>query len=232
MIELLFATREEIKGMQQRVIESHYLHKPIDQRCSIEAYRVLLNGDDIGLLMFGRPEATRCGKWYGSVDSVNSGLCEVTRWQVLNLARVWLSPRVQPGGDLYSSSLLPGFTDRRGNWRSTLASSAIKMAAQRIGYEYVLKRPPCFLDEPYHIKYLMSYCDKKVHRGVIYKEAGFELFRTNEKQIETWRLPLPPLTSCQDDSIQAASETNERSRKYRSDRLSKKAQLSLLVEEG
>lgn len=235
MIKLEMANRPQIKQMQETVTAHHYLHRPVDTRCSVEAYRIVLSIDtdgmrhdrDVGLLMFGRPEATRCGNWYGSVEDVASGRCEVTRWQVLNLARVWLSPDVQPGGYLYRSSMLPGFVDRRGTWRSTLASAAIKLAAQQIGFDYLFERPPCFLDEPYQIEYLLSYCDRKVHRGVIYQQSGFELYRTNDNQIETWRLRLPPLTAGQDASIHDASAISVRAQMHRSKRLAAQSQASL-----
>lgn len=229
MIKLALATTTEIKQMQATVIANHYLHRPVDSRCSVEAYHVLLGELRIGLLMFGRPQATRCGSWYGSVEDVERGKCEVTRWQVLNLARVWLSPDVQPGGQLYKKSLLPGYVDRRGLWRSTLASTAIKLAAQSIGLDYLFSRPPCFLEESYQIRYLMSYCDRKVHRGVIYQQSGFELYRTNDDQIETWRIPLPNLTAEQDDLVRQASVKSERSRFYRNQRMAAQLQLQLVA---
>ncbi|MGE0278144.1 MAG: hypothetical protein AB7R40_22340 [Nitrospiraceae bacterium] len=222
--------------MQETVTKHHYLHRPVDGRCSVEAYSILLVTEPgsfdytqvIGLLMFGRPEATRCGSWYGSVQDVDSGACEVTRWQVLNLARVWLDPEVQQGGDLHKSHLLPGYTDRCGIWRSTLASTAITLAAQRVGYEYLLRRPPCFLDEPYEIRYLMSYCDRSQHKGTIYRESGFELYRTNDRQIETWRLRLPVLMPMQDRVVQEVSRKNPRAIQYRSQRRQDAMQLCFL----
>ncbi len=230
LIGLKLASSSEIREMQATVKQFHYLHRPVDARCSIEAYAVILllqhmDTQPVGLLMFGRPEATRCGAWYGSVEDVRAGRCEVTRWQVLNLARVWLSPDVQPGGQLYKPGVLPGYVDRRGQFRSTLASTVIKLAAQQIGYDYLRQRPPCFLDEPYEIKYLMSYCDRKVHRGIIYQQSGFELYKTNDRQIETWRLPLPTLTVQQDTVVRTASERSVRSQKYRSERLAMQMQM-------
>jgi hypothetical protein len=191
----------------------------------VEAYAVHLDGIAVGLLMFGRPEATRCADWYGGVDDVQAGRCEVTRWQVLNLARVWFDPWVQPCGPAHGAT--PGFRDRRGVWRSTLASDAIRLAAQRIGTDYLLRHPPCFLDEPYQIEYLMSYCDRRLHRGVIYRAAGFECYRTNANQIETWRLRLPALTPEQDAAVRQASEQSERSRRYRSEREHQRMQAAL-----
>lgn len=226
MIKLTLASRAQIAEMQTTVAQSHYLHRPVDSRCSVEAYSVALDGVSVGLLMFGRPEATRCGNWYGGVDDVIAGRCEVTRWQVLNLARVWFDPIVQPGGSLHEST--PGYRDRRGIWRSTLASDAIGLAAQRIGRAYLVRRPPCFLDEPYQIEYLMSYCDRRIHRGTIYRAAGFECYRTNSKQIETWRLRLSPLTPEDDVAVRQASALDSRAQCYRMERERCRLQLCLI----
>lgn len=213
MIHLHLASRDDLRQMQATVTAHHYLHRPVDARCSVEAYTVALDAIPVGLLMFGRPEATRCGNWYGGVDDVIAGRCEVTRWQVLNLARVWFDPIVQPGGALHHAT--PGYTDRRGIWRSTLASDAIRLAAERIRRDYLVQRPPIWLEEPYQLRYLMSYCDRKLHRGVIYGAAGFERYRVNANQIETWRLPLRPLTAQEDADVCRASALDQRAYRYR-----------------
>lgn len=80
-----------------------------------------------------------------------------------------------------------------------------------------------FLDEPYEIRWLLSYCDTSLHKGTIYRSAGFELYRTNERGIQTWRIRLPRLTTVQDRAIRRASETNPRAQRYRAAR----AQLEL-----
>jgi hypothetical protein len=98
-----------MRWAQGLVTVLHYLHAPVDARCSVEGYSVQLYRRPMGALLFGRPEATRCGDWYGSVADVQSGRCEVTRWQVLNLARVFLLPLVQAGGALFGPQHLPGF---------------------------------------------------------------------------------------------------------------------------
>jgi hypothetical protein len=206
--------------------QDHYLHTMPDYRTSYEVFGGYLPGFDnlmAAALIFGRPEATRCGDWYGGVEDVGAGRCEVTRWQVLNLSRVRVDPVFQAGGSYYHPEILPGFTDRRGTWRSTLASEAIRAAVERIGYEYLLRRPPCFLDEPYEIRWLLSYCDTHLHKGTIYRAAGFELYRTNKRGIQTWRIRLPGLSPQEDQMIRAASLSNPRSIRYRAER----AQLSL-----
>lgn len=130
----------------------------------------------IGYLIVSRPEATRCYPWYGSVEDVARGRAEITRWQVLNLSRVWLDPAVQPGGTLYGPETVPGFTDRHGQFRSTLASAAIAQLADQVVTDYLLNRPPFFLDEPYELRWLLSYCDIRWHRGALleafWKERG------------------------------------------------------------
>lgn len=226
MITLCPLDRAGIRWAQDTVTAWHYLRAPVDPRCSVEGYAVEV-GDlgRVGLFLFGRPEATRCADWYGGVDDVTAGRCEVTRWQVLNLARVWFDPRVQAGGQWHSAAHLPGFTDRRGVWRSTLASEAIRQACQYVGFDYLLRRPPVFLDEPYEVRYVLSYCDTRLHRGVIYQQSGFELYRTNARGIQTWRVRLPALTPEQDSAVQVASALNARAQRYRA----RRAQAPLLA---
>jgi hypothetical protein len=215
----------DLPKAQKTVTDHHYLHAPVDPRCSVEGYTVHLGNivDPLGVLLFGRPEATRCYPWYGSVDDVNTGRADVTRWQILNLARVWLDPMVQQGGAAYLPDYLPGFTDRKGVFRSTLASDILKMAIEQIGYFYLMRRPPCFLEEPYEIRWLLSYCDTRLHKGTIYEKAGFELYRTNKRGIQTWRIPLPGLTQAQNSRVIIQSLINPRSARYRA----KRAQLCL-----
>lgn len=208
-----------IAWAQLMVETSHYLHKPIDARCSVEGYALRLEGvGRIGCLLFGRPQATRCKGWYGSVADVETGRCEITRWQVLNLARVWLHPSVQRGGEYYGPKWLPGFTDRHGEWRSTLASRVIREALTRIGFDYLRRRPPCFLDEPYMIEWVLSYCDESRHKGTIYEAAGFEKYRVNDDGIATWRRQVPMLNWKQNREIRKIAEQSLRSRRYRSQR--------------
>lgn len=219
-----------LRWAQRTVTEHHYRHAPVPTRACPEAWRVDAAGlGFVGCLIVGRPQATLCRPWYGSVEDVAAGRCAVTRWQVLNLARVWLSPIVQVGGRGYWPDRLPGYVDRRGVWRSTLASEALRQLAERVGFEYLLARPPVFLDEPYQVDWLLSYCDSRQHRGVIYRAAGFELYRTNDEGLQTWRLPLPPLTPAQHTAIAAASAACPRARRFRAQRAGERAQLALEI---
>ena len=191
--------RDGLRWAQELVTRCHYLHHPVDVRCSPLAYEIAISPQrfltsQAGCLIFGRPEATRCGEWYGSVEDVQEGRCECTRWQVINLARVFVFGRYQGEEALDNRDAIPGFTDRHGAWRSTLASSAINMALDRVVLDYLLARPPCFLDEPYKLAWCLSYCDTSRHKGALYRAAGFDLYRTNERGIQTWRKRLRPLT--------------------------------------
>lgn len=136
-----------------------------------------------------------------------------------NLARVWLDPRVQAGGRWCTPKNLPGYTDRRGVWRSTLASWCIQAALERVGSDYLTVRPPVFPDEPYEIKAVLSYCDTRLHRGTIYRAAGFDLARTNERGIETWYTPkVAPLTNYQHDQIRKLAYHSPRGIRLRAQR--------------
>lgn len=219
-VGVVLLDRPGIAEAQKVVTSLHYLRRPVDARCSVEGYAVHLADQIVGYLLFGRPEATKVRGWYGPLWQWKNGSVPHTYWQVLNLARVWLDPTVQPGGELHPQT--PGFRDRNGTWRSTLASTAIRLAAERIRVEYLQQRPPCLVEEPYQLAWLLSYCDRRHHRGAIYRGAGFELYRPHEpakgRWIETWRLPLSPLSEAEDDLIRTAAAESERSKAHRDQR--------------
>lgn len=226
MITIQLASPAELAWAQRQVAGHHYLRTPVDSRCSPLAYIVTLEHPAIlpqavGCMIFGRPEATRCytgALTYGSLADVRSGRAEYDRWEILNLARVWLSPRVQKGGTWCRPSLLPGYIDRRGMWRSTLASSVIEQALERVGYDYLLANPPCFVEEPYEIKVVLSYCDTKQHKGTIYRAAGFKLARINERGIETWYTRAGALITYEHDMVEKRAGQSWRSRRHRARR--------------
>jgi hypothetical protein len=217
--------REGVDHAQAIVARRHYLRKRIDSRCSVEGYRVDITAERpylvpslAGVLLLGRPQATACYPWYGSVEDVRTGRATCTRWEVLNLARVWLNPDVQPGGPSYHRGVIPGYEDRHGEWRSTLGSTVLRMLADRVVLDYLVRRPPCFLEEPYALRWLLSYCDTSLHRGTLYRAAGFELFRANDDGIQTWRLPLRALRPDEDAAVRQAAVRSPRSIEHRARR--------------
>lgn len=209
--------------------QNHYLHSMPDDRTSWEAFCIGFKQWMVGFLIFDRPEAPRCGNWYGKLDDMRNGSCEVTNWQILNLARVWINPDFQHGGLSYRPDILPGFVDRKGQFRSTLASDILRAAMQIIGFEYIKVRRPCYLEEPYQIDWLLSYCDITLHKGTIYAASGFELYSTNAEGKQTWRHRLPPLTDEQHAVIHRLSLQDSRSQRYRNQRAEKATQLELLL---
>lgn len=229
MLHLNWLNPQELKTAQEIVAKYHYLHTPVDVRTTPQGY--FISHDSLigqqGILLFGRPEATKCYPFYGSVEDVVTGKAEVTRWQVLNLSRVWISPELQKGGRGYSSIYTTGFLDRKGNWQSTLPSTIINQALQNIVIDYLVSRPPVFLNEPYQLEYVISYCDTKKHKGTIYKAAGFELYRTNADGIQTWRKRLRPLTFTEQEQIIKVSLQSPRAKSYRAQRANEATQLAL-----
>jgi len=195
---------------QRQWTEHHYLHAPIDDRCSVLAYVVRLDdhpdAPHVGALGFGRPESTRCYQGaltYGSVDDQRIGRCQYSRWEVINLARVWLSPSIQRGGKWYVPNA---------------ATYAIGEALRRVVFDYLAAYPPCFLDEPWKLRSCLSYCDTRLHRGTIYRAAGFQIARTNADGIETYYRTLRSLQGHERKQIERISDQSQRSRRYRAAR--------------
>jgi hypothetical protein len=204
-----------LQWAQNQVEAGHYLHTPVDRRCSPYAYIVEVDDVARGCLIFGRPEATRCyqGKLtYGSIQDVKNGRAEFDRWEILNLARVWLDPIIQKGGSQYVHHA---------------ASKAIKMALSMIGYDYLFDHPPVDCDYPYQIRCILSYCDTSRHSGWIYLASRFKLARTNEEGIQTYMKRLPALNSEQDEQIRKFSTQAERSKRIRMSRRVESLQLEI-----
>ena len=127
---------------------------------------------------------------------------------MLNLARVWLDPRLQRGGAWYVPDA---------------ATRAIGLALHAVVLDYLLTFPPCFLEEPWKLRQCLSYCDTRIHRGTIYRAAGFELVRTNDAGIQTWARPLRGLQGHERKAVERRAEVHPRSQRYRAQR----AQLTL-----
>lgn len=212
-IELCLANKHDLAWSQQQVTEHHYLHAPVDARCNVLAYVVRADGERAGCLIFGRPEATRCydGQLtYGSQSDVAAGRARFDRWEVLNLARVWMSE------------------DLRGAGHGWLGSWAISEAAKRVVADYLHQFPPCFLNEPWRLRMLLSYCDTRHHTGALYRASGFSLARANTNGIQTWARPLRGLQGHERKAIERVAGQSQRSRIYRSQRAVQAVQETML----
>jgi hypothetical protein len=202
-LTVALADRDGLRWAQEQVTLHHYLHHPVDARCRPLAYLVQGDGETLGCLIFGRPQATRVNGWYGSVADVKAGRCPLTRWQVLNLARVWLHPSIQRGGEHFIANA---------------ATQVIAQALQKVRYDYLLAHPPVFLDEPYEIRECLSYCNTRIHRGTLYLAASFRLLRTNARGLATYTRPLRRLTHAEHAAIVCCSQQSVRARRYRAAR--------------
>lgn len=118
-----------------------------------------------------------------------------TAWQVLDLARVWVHPSLQPdplfrleiGCATYpahrSCKNHPGLvqpqwlgTDRSGRpvvQHLNIFSRMVAMALRTVQRDWIEHHPPVYPDLPYHIELILSYCDRKHHQGVGYRAANF-----------------------------------------------------------
>lgn len=213
MLHLKLANKDELEWCQQQVIAHHYLHKRFDVRCSPVAYLVMLGEERVGCLIFGRPEAQRVNGWYGSVEDITTGKCRISRWSILNLARVWLHPSIQHEGEHYIPNA---------------ATFVIGKALRSIVYDFLIEKPPVWIEEPYEILEVLSYCDTKIHHGTLYKASNFSLMRTNDNGIETYVRPVRRLSHAEKAAIAQASSKDKRCQKLRA----KRGQLSLFGAES
>jgi hypothetical protein len=220
LLSITPAGQPDLRWAQAMVAQHHYLKKPVDARSRPLAYVVHLEGWfvyrslPVGCLIFGRPQASCCYEGqlkYGSAADVERGRARLDRWSVLNLARVWLHPIVQAGGEACRPGFVPGFTDRRGTWRTAAASWAVRQALARVGHDYLLAYPPVWVEEPYQIRAVLSYCDPDRHKGTLYRAAGFRLARTNEDGVQTWWTEeVAGLTAAQDAAVRRLAAADPR----------------------
>ena len=213
MLHLELADKDGLKWSQEMVSLYHYLKHPVDVRCSPMSYHVMLENERVGCLIFGRPESTRVNGWFGSVEDVASGKCRLSRWSIINLARVWLHPSIQQGGSQYIPNA---------------ATWAVAQGLKRVVYDFLVLKPPVWVEEPYELRECLSYCDTRVHQGTLYKASNFRLMRTNDNGIETYMRPLRRLTHAEHAHIRQRSQCDKRAQRLRLERHYQ--QLSLLEE--
>lgn len=191
---LRLGDKSDLAWAQEVVAKRHYLGRKVDWRARPMAYILHFDYIKVGVIMVGIPHATRNQGWWGY-----PGL--ITQWQVVDLCRIWLDPRIQAGGDWCNPTLVPGFVDRRGVFRPTVASWAMEQVLARVQRDRVSLWPPVFPEQPYHIRLVISYHDPQFHQGTIYRVMGWEpMYRNEEGQAVAgssgkfgwcWRLPEP-----------------------------------------
>lgn len=129
----------------------HYLHRPIHQKSCPFGWLVKFDGDlfaDDGLpngfIMFASIHFTKLKDEFGY-----NGL--PTKWQVLSLSRLWLHDSLPK------------------NSETCVIGKAMKLVQRR----WLDVHPPRYLDQPYHIRKIISYADTRFHEGTIYRAANF-----------------------------------------------------------
>jgi len=166
--------RRLFEWAQETVAERHYLYSKVPHISQPFAYVVQWNELNVGCcIVSGVHQTVQRGFW-GEGELI-------TKWQVGNLARIWLHPAIQRNGWLCKSDVVPGFVDRHGEFRSTTATWLIETVIGRIQRDRIALWPPVQLTLPYHIRMVVSYSDPKHHSGLIYRLAGAEPMWTNEQ---------------------------------------------------
>jgi hypothetical protein len=92
------------------------------------------------------------------------------------------------------------------------------MALHQVALDYLIHHPPCFPDEPWQLRHVISYCDTRVHTGYLYRVCRFRRVRVNADGIETYAKPFRSLTADERGLIERLSAQSARSRRYRSAR--------------
>lgn len=204
-LTVTLADATDLAWAQATVKRNHYLRAPVDPRARPMAYIIrdaslpapaAPQGLPVGVVMLGIPHASRCRGWWGYADTI-------TQWQVVDLSRIWINPYYQRGeyGIYAKPGTVPGYTDRKGQWRPTVATWAIAEVLQRVQADRVRLWPPVYPSQPYHIELAISYSDPKFHKGTIYRHANAVPMYTDRtgapipgpsgKYGWAWRLPAP-----------------------------------------
>lgn len=217
--QLVLADERGLEWSQALVESNHYLHKRVHPLGRLLSYIIQVEGRNAGCLIFGRPQCTRVLGWFGRLSDVEAGRCRFSQWEILNLARVYILPEFQRGGLSYRPDLLPGFTDRKGAWRSTLASTAIEFALDRVVVDYNLLWPPVYLDQPWELRQAISYCLETRFTCTLYLAASFDLVRCSQNGLRTYARDLRTLTPLERATILTASSWDQRARRLRAEKL-------------
>lgn len=166
MLTINLDTSKDAVSWANRICETHhYLKKRPHPRQRPMIYTIKDRGERVGLVVVGIPHATKNRRWWGY-----EGL--PTQWQVVDLCRIWVCPKYQRGGELAKPNAVPGFHDRKGVFRPTVASWAISNVLGMVQVDRISMYPPVYLDKPYHIELVISYHDPQYHKGTIYKVSG------------------------------------------------------------
>lgn len=205
-LRLQLATTPHEREWAQRQVElHHYLGQRVHQRARPLAYLIVMTDENevehrVGCLIFGRMQSSRCAGWYGSLADVQSGWARLTQWELLTLMRVWIDPRLQRGGLWYIPNA---------------ATRMVSQALKQVSYDYLLLWPPAYLDQPWKLREVISYCHSDRFFCTLYLASNFKLVRENKAGLQTYMRQLPQLQPHQIRHIEEASRFNARARQRR-----------------
>jgi hypothetical protein len=194
MLLKLRVHRNDSQELKDQVEELHYLHRYPDPRSLPFGYSLEITGETFpgtthdpdgnlwGIIVYKRLQHTRQRGLFGVGDTPTS-------WQVLDLARVWISPHLQMARTSH--------VNRRGDvvaQTSNIFSQFVGLTIRRVQADWLDHHPPRFPDQPYDITLVVSYCELEHHDGTAYRASGFERWGVTTdgtKEIYTRRLSAP-----------------------------------------
>ncbi len=205
----LYLQYADIRGVswaQAQVKAFHYLHRRLNQASMPWAYLVYQDrGEEgfvrVGCLLFNRPQCYKVTGWFGPAEWVGTGRAYLTQWELVNLARVWLSEEIQLASSRW--------------FVSNAASRTISAALKHIPRDYLLYYPPRDLNQPWKLRECMTYLHARVFQGTIYKASNFILRRDNGAGLLTYSRVLRNLRREEEGLIEVASKLHKRHRRRR-----------------
>jgi len=154
-------TPEDLKFCHYVCRWRHYLGTAVPPIARPMFYILEHNNVPLGVFGFSIPQATHCGNWWGKNAAI-------TKWQVVDMSRVWVSPLIQAGGYWARPDMVPGrWVD--GRYQPNTVTWAIGKIFKRIQKDWVAYWPPVELAKPYHVLLIISYHDPAYHNGSIYR---------------------------------------------------------------
>jgi hypothetical protein len=207
---LQVADQQGMRWAEQVIMERHYMQRRVHQRTRPMAMLVLQGERErrrVGCLIYNRPQCTAVRGWYcGSYQTLQAhpGEYRMTMWNLINLARVYLSPEIQRRES-------PSYV-------RYAASRVVGTSLLHVVRDYLLLFPPVHPDEPFELRECLSYCDRTRFFCTIYLATNFQEVRCNERGLVTFARPLRPLTPGEREEVLEASRASARQRKLRAGR--------------
>lgn len=202
---LQVANPEGMAWVNTMLTQHHYLHQGVSPRSMPMAYLVLQQWEKhmqpVGCLLFNHTQCSYVKQWFGTLQHVRAGDAYLTQWELVNLARVWVSNEIQQPESPYSVS--------------NAASRVISAALKEVVRDFLLIHPPVFFDEPWQLRECLTYLHANLFKGTIYRASNFVFRRDNGKGLVTYSRPLRDLHAHEVDLVREASRLHAKNRQRR-----------------